>query len=448
MISWANIGNSNGTWVAVPSTGTTGAYSLDGGATWLASTLPATGNWIIAGGKAASNGLQMFTALTISSTVGAFSYDGVKWSVTTITSAAYNREFKLIKPRLVSGDGITVNNGAVLTVNTDQKVFLAGTTALTVTNGKVSVTNSSTTTPIRFGTGRLNTTAVLSAIDCTNGLGTFETIGNWIEIGTGSGIAGQTVISPYTTGDYIPTIWVETASGSGVYEAWVNVSGSPDYAQWNWMRNGFRSVGKGDGGKVFTQDFNKSACQYLMLGNTNAIVNTNVITCTSTAGLVPGTWVYSRSISGGAVVQEVLSSTSFTINGVISFASSSGTTGFANIPMAAILPIYAQNTTTLRFGDGTNGTLPPTGAKIRVPNIMLTDYSPANFMNAVFTSSNAPFHLRTSAGGGKFSFDKTLFGESYSNFSQASSVSITNSGGQCVPFISECYQLSMDNVAF
>ena len=449
MISWAAIGDSNGTWVAVPSSGATAAYSKDNGVTWTAATLPASGNWLIAGGKAAWDGKQMFTALTISSTAGAFSYDGINWSSVAITSAAYNKEFKLIQPRLVSGDSITVNNNATLTVNSDQKRFLTGATALVVTNGKVSVQNTSTTTPIRFGTGRLATTAVVSTIDCTNGLGSFESSGNWIEIGTSAGSADQTFTSPYQTGDYIPSVWVETAAGSGTYEAWVNVSGAPDYNQYNYFRNGFRSVGKGDGGAVFTQDYNQAACQYLMLANTNAIANTNIVTCTSTAGLVPGAWVYSRSLSSGtAVVQEVLNSTTFTVNVVTAFTASSSTAGFSNIPMAVILPLYAQNTTTLRFGNDVNGKIPPAGAKIRVPNIMLTDYSPANFMNAAFSSSNAPFCLRTTAGGGKFVFDKTLFGESYSTLAQASSVSITNCGGSYVPFVSECYQTTLNNVAF
>ena len=450
-LAWANIG-AQGTWVAVTSNSTTGAYSQDNGATWGTSTLPASGNWLVAGGKAAWDGLEMFSCLTIASTAGAFSYDGINWTATTITSAAYNKFFKVLPQKINSGDSVTINNGAVLTVNSTNSEYLSGAGCVTITNGKLKIENSSTTTPIVFGTGRLSSANVLNSISATNGLGSVDITGNWIEIGTGSGAAGQTLTSPYANGNYIPVIWVETASGSNVYEEWVNVTGSPSYMPFNYARNGLNGVGNADGGTCFTQGLNQTACQYLMLANTNAIINSNVMTCTSTAGLLPGSWVASRStgvVTGvGFVVQKILSATAFTVNNIFIDTTASKLGGtWANIPAIAILPLYSQYTPTLTVGDGTNGKVIPVGAKVRVPNILITDYTNALWLGANYAATNAPACFTTPTGG-KFNFDKCLFGESYSILAQAGEVNVTNAGFSYVPWVSETYTTKFENVAF
>jgi hypothetical protein len=440
-ISWASMGGANGTWVVVPSTGTASAYSTDNGATWTSTTLPASANWLIGGGKAAWDGRQMFIALTVLSTNAAFSFDGITWTPFTGPNAAILGVY-LIEPKVMTGDTLTINNGATLTVNTDQKKALTGASALNITNGKLRIENTSTTTPIRFTTNKLATAVALNTIIAASGLATVEVEGDYIQIGTSNGAAGQTFTSPYVYGDYIPTLEVETGSGTGIYELWTNVTGASDFQTYKYFRNGFQSVSDGDSGTCFTQDFNQAAVQYLNLANCNCIPNTNVITCTSTAGLVPGTWITGRGLAATCVVEQIISATIFTTNSTVIAANV-----FANIPIIGILPICSQYSTTLRFGDGTNGKIPPNGAKIRVQNILLTDTSTANFQLNNFASNNAGCYFTTPFGG-VFTFNKCLFGESYSNYTQASKLTITNCGFAYVPFVSECYQVTVTNTAF
>lgn len=51
-------------------------------------------------------------------------------------------------------------------------------------------------------------------------VGKFESLGDWFELGVGSGATGQTL--QYYVGDICPAVQVETGNGTGVYEWWVN----------------------------------------------------------------------------------------------------------------------------------------------------------------------------------------------------------------------------------
>lgn len=116
------------------------------------------------------------------------------------------------------GDTLVINNGAVVTVNTNQTKFWE---VITINNGKLRIENTSTATGIQFLTGR-SVNNRDTTIFPTSGLGSIEIAGNWISLGTGDGTAGQTVTSPWS--HYIPALWVETGSGTGVYEIWLNAT--------------------------------------------------------------------------------------------------------------------------------------------------------------------------------------------------------------------------------
>jgi hypothetical protein len=149
-----------------------------------------------------------------------------------------------------NGDDITINNGAVLTVDSNQTKYLK---FVRINNGKLLITNSSTSTPIRFGLGR-TTGSTTNYIDITSGLGTFEVVGNWISLGTGNGGSGQTFTSPHT--GYVGAIWVETAPGSGVYEIWANSDYCGDnHYNGTGLRKNLKNFSTGDYGKVFKQDW-------------------------------------------------------------------------------------------------------------------------------------------------------------------------------------------------
>lgn len=301
--SWSSVTYGNGKFVAV-ATGpsTTAAYS-DDGITWNACTLPNSRSWV-----AVAFGNNVFTAIASSSTSGgAFSYDGINWqAVTTLsqtvacmcyTPATWN-----------SNDVLTITNNATITINTDQKKFWSG---ITLTNGKLVISNTSTSTGIRFTMGRV-TGAAAASITPASGIGDVEINGNWIELGTGSGSSGQTMTAPFR--DYIASLWVETASGSGVYEVWLNATGAyGDTAPT--LVNGLNAVGKTERGKFFIQQAATAPYGPTTLNGTLGSLAQKLLSVTSTTGLYAGASVFGvAGIPANSVVNRVVSSTQIEIN--------------------------------------------------------------------------------------------------------------------------------------
>ncbi|HRH22151.1 MAG TPA: hypothetical protein PLJ58_03025, partial [bacterium] len=302
--SWSSITYGNGIFVAV-ATGpsTAAAYSADG-ITWSASTLPNSRSWT---GVAFGNNL--FSAIASGSTTGgAYSYDGISWlAVTTLsqtvtcichTPTTWN-----------SNDTLVITNNATVTVNTDQNKFW---NAITLTNGKLAITNSSTSTGIRFTMGRV-TGAAAAAITPGSGIGDIEITGNWIELGTGNGSSGQTMTAPFS--DYIAALWVETGSGTGVYEQWLNATGSYGDAS-PILLEGLAAVGSGRRGKFFIQQANAGPYGPTIINGTDGSIAQKLITVTSTTGLYAGAAIIGPGIPANAVVNRVISSTLLETNSV------------------------------------------------------------------------------------------------------------------------------------
>ena len=302
--SWSSITYGNGIFVAV-ATGpsTAAAYSADG-ITWSASTLPNSRSWT---GVAFGNNL--FSAIASGSTTGgAYSYDGISWlAVTTLsqtvtcichTPTTWN-----------SNDTLVITNNATVTVNTDQSKFW---NAITLTNGKLAITNSSTSTGIRFTMGRV-TGATAASITPGSGIGDIEITGNWIELGTGNGSSGQTMTAPFS--DYIAALWVETGSGTGVYEQWLNATGSYGDAS-PILLEGLAAVGSGRRGKFFIQQANSAPYGPTIINGTDGSIAQRLITVTSTTGLYPGASILGPGIPANAVVNRVISSTLLETNAI------------------------------------------------------------------------------------------------------------------------------------
>lgn len=173
-------------------------------------------------------------------------------------------------------------------------------------------------------------------------VGKFESLGDWFELGTGSGATGQTL--QYYVGDICPAVQIETAAGSGVYEWWVNAGAT------RWGQN--NRIAQDDRGKYFN--------------------------CTAA--------------------------------GVITFA--------------------------LR-GAVNNGAVPPTGAKIRVPNIHVSNSNTTNFaLNRISTTITTRWEFLTSSAG-DVRIDKTA-GAWYINCLQPYAVNISDSSTLDSILISEC----------
>lgn len=121
-----------------------------------------------------------------------------------------------------AGEDIDIDSGATLTIDAQVPADVTALATLPgnvrcLTSGKLRVVNTSTTTPICL-------TLQNNADDYRfeqNGI--FEVRGAAIEIGTGTGLAGQTFdfsSSPLDVIPYPSYVEVETASGSGVYLPW------------------------------------------------------------------------------------------------------------------------------------------------------------------------------------------------------------------------------------
>lgn len=301
--NWNSVTYGNGTFVAVSNTsGTIAAYSLDG-ITWNSATLPNTRTWV-----AVAFGNNLFTAIASSSTTGAaFSYDGINWSGGALATVSQAITCMCYTPTTWnSNDTLIITNNATVTVNTDQSKFWGAIWASSVlTNGKLLITNNSTSTGIRFTMGRASGAAA-AAITPFNGLGDIEIAGNWIEMGTGDNSSGQTMTAPFS--DYIAALWVETGSGTGVYDQWLNATGSYGDAS-PILLEGLAAVGSGKRGKFFIQQANAAPYGPTIINGTDGSIAQKLITVTSTTGLYAGAAIIGPGIPANTVVNRVISST-------------------------------------------------------------------------------------------------------------------------------------------
>lgn len=302
--SWSSVTYGNGIFVAV-ATGpsTAAAYSADG-ITWNSATLPNSRSWV-----SVAFGNNLFCAIASGSTTGgAFSYDGINWSAVatlsqTVSCMCYT------PTTWNSNDTLVITNNSTVTVNTDQGKFW---NAITLTNGKLAITNTSTTTGIRFTMGRASGAAA-AAITPGSGIGDIEINGNWIELGTGNGSSGQTMTAPFS--DYIPALWVETGSGTGVYDQWLNATGSYGDSP-PILKEGFDAIGSGKRGKFFIQQANSAPYGPTIINGTDGSIAQKLITVTSTTGLYAGASIQGPGIPANAVVNRVISSTLLETNAV------------------------------------------------------------------------------------------------------------------------------------
>lgn len=299
--NWKSITYGNSTFVAISNTtGTIAAYSANG-TSWTSCTLPTSLAWV-----SVAFGNNLFTAIASGSTAGGtYSYDGINW--VPITTLSQTVACMCYTPTTWnSNDTLAITNNATVTVNTSQNKFW---NAVTLTNGKLRIENTSTTTGIRFTMGR-SSGATASSITPGSGIGDIEIAGNWIQLGTGDGTSAQTMTAPFT--DYVSCLWVETAAASGVYEVWLNATGS--YGDTTpLLTEGLSGVGSGVRGKFFIQQANAGPYGPYKLNGTLGSYGQKLLTLTSTTGLYPGAQVYGPGLVN-AVVNKVDSATQIEVN--------------------------------------------------------------------------------------------------------------------------------------
>ena len=421
--NWSGITYGNGRFVAVAFGSTRAAYSTNG-IDWTETILPTSLNWNCI---AYSSSLQRFAALAQGSASGcATSKDGISWTTRTVASTNFT-EVVATPIKWCSGDTLTINNGSTVTVNTNQNKFWK---TITIADGKLLVQNASTSNPVIFAMGR-NTGATVNSIVPSSGLGSIEFDGDWIQIGTGDNSANQTFDALYT--EHIPCIWVETGSGTGIYEVWLNITGSygeiPQYP-----RDNISGAGSGVRGKFFTQTSGSTPYGPISL-TTGSSGTSRYITVASTTGVLPGASITGTGITASSVVHRVVSSTILELNNVTTLSAGPNT-------FTVINPYSSQFTSTITVGDGVNGNKIPNGAKVRIPNICFTDLTPAGLMTSDRTLSA---NILLTSGGGLVA-DKVIFSEAWGNFTQASACTLSNCGFSTHPTIAETYALSMTSI--
>jgi hypothetical protein len=219
--------------------------------------------------------------------------------------------------------------------------------------------------------------------------GELRVLGNWITVGTSTGVNNETLFSTNSVGgvalDYPTHIEVETGSGTNVWEVWNAVP---------------LEVA---GGLVNTQGFNGANTT----AGTVAVTAGGVVTGTGTAfsTLMPGTPFKLPSIARDFVISVFTSTTQITIQeldgstyagGVVGAGSTyiirSGSLVSASVvgsgDIGKVL-FYNPVTTAVTHGDGVNGTKVPTGARVRVPNIHFNSAIQQTTLAAAITSTAA-----------------------------------------------------------
>jgi hypothetical protein len=225
---------------------------------------------------------------------------------------------------------------------------------LTFANGATATVNSAT----GGQRGWLNIVGRDASTGVTvSGFSTTTWTGDWFELGTTNGNIGQQI--KYYVADLCPALQIETSAGSGVYEWWQHVPTTQAPA-----------------------------------GTITTTAGSAIVTGTGTTFNTTNTPVGSPLFTGDTIVGFVLSIQSTTqltltanalvvVTGAGSLRTSSPSFGLvaANFGTDARNNVYTSNpsTGTITFCGANAGRLPPSGAKIRVPNIHVSIAASANY---------------------------------------------------------------------
>lgn len=276
-------------------------------------------NDVTVGGTPVGEFLGVFTALGVSpSTAGA--------AMPTTGFIKLRRRVATIN----DNDVLTFSNGATATVNS-------------ATGGQRGWLNI---------LGRDASTGVI-----VSGFSSTTWTGDWFELGTTNGNIGQQI--QYYVADLCPALQIETSAGSGVYEWWQHIPATNNIA-----------------------------------GTITTTAGSAIVTGTGTTFNTTNTPVGSPLFSGDTIIGFVLSiqtTTQLTLTAnalaVVTNAGSLRTTSSsfgltaANFGTDARNNVYTSNPTSgiITFCGANAGRLPPSGAKIRVPNIHVSIAAAANY---------------------------------------------------------------------
>jgi hypothetical protein len=182
-------------------------------------------------------------------------------------------------------------------------------------------------------------------------LGEFRATGDWYEIGQTNGTDDQVI--PLPVADAVPGIWIETGAGSGVYTQWEN-------AGLRWA-TATQFIPTDTRGTYFGQWFTRGS-----MGSTNGSA---VVTTTDTSGFAVGAPVI---MSAGWANTDRLFITAINPGVSITLSANANATGTQTITTVRASITLAQR------ASNACGLKPPTGCRIRIPNIIIST-SESNF---------------------------------------------------------------------
>ena len=412
--NWSHVIYANGVYVTCAYGTNVAAYSTNG-VNWTEVTLPSTANWnCIAYGVTSNQGLAVFSIIPKSNAglVTAVSYDGINWFSAVGLNAAYNYQCYCPFP-WNSGDTLTVQNNATITVNTNQNKFWK---TITGTFGTLKISNDSSLIGggKYFQMGRI-TAATVNAILPQSGLFSIDIDGTWIYLDNGTGVANQALTIPFT--EYLPTIEVETYAGSGIYEVWCNVSGAIGPYNEILGKDGLEWVGSGHRGNYFVQTPVANPIAVPVLTNGAVTIGSYYITFDSNTSILPGANIVGTGIPTACVVNRVISATKVEL-------STPCTATNTGLTLYVYNPFRSQFQAQITVGDGVNGNVIPNGSHVRCANLMISDSSPANIASTGHTT-DASIDMSLA---GKLNAKICLFGDFYLNCTQAAEATFEHVG--------------------
>lgn len=290
---------------------------------------------------------------------------------------------------MVSGDNLTINNGATVTMTQNNSVLIGN---IIINYGEFFIDG------LNISSGN-----VISWVEewnhnvTVNGAGIYRITGDWYDLGTTDGTDAQTFsLSTYYGGnfeDVVCGIWVET----GRRIDFDNVSGTTPLVD-DWV---YKVSDKTIMGRIVSVESTYLVVKFLtgtLVDNDNlevvkVVENSNgpdyEVTWTADVNNASG------DIKESGVYQEfgnaVFNGTSYLNN----FGNKLDGFAFAHIP----------ESTTLTMGHSTNGGfVPPTGCNVRIPNVNCTSSNLTNFPGGTIyndgttTNSNRPDTVTSAAG--------------------------------------------------
>lgn len=320
---------------------------------------------------------------------------------------------------LANGEDITINSGAVLTINSDvrwaQQAAVIGNITIDATTGGECLIDGTTVWWIPYDGG----TSTVPAIGDTITGATSGATGEFIGLFTGYGVA------PSAGGGATPaTGFIKLRSKSGTFQDNENLQVA------GVTKAVVNSATGGKRGWIHIVGEEASTITVPRVGELNITGDwfelddtvsgaRNQTIQLPVADQYPGVWIETGSGTGVYEFWPNVGAQMTTTN----FPSTT-TDDRAKV-------VFISATGLLRLGSTTTpadaAMLPATGAKIRIPNIIISSSTSANFNNNTVSATLATRWDLTTTSAGAISIDKVSGAGFYINANQAYSVSITNS---------------------